>query len=129
MSISQKFNNFLLQHRNCPHAVTGNFQDAVLMGRSLRCKLDLLKPDIGRKVQKSQNEKELSENSKPQMRHIDVGQAVLARSYGRRDPWVIGAIVKQTGLISFVVKVGHLHWKPHFNQLKTTELLLPEDEQ
>ena len=80
-------------------------------------------------MQNSQNAKELSENSKQRMRHFDIGQAVLARNYGRGDTWVIGTIIKQIGPISYVVKVGHSHWKRHLDQLRNTELLMPEDEQ
>ena len=39
---------FLMKYHNCPHTTTGNSLAVMLMGHPLRCRLDLLKPDITR---------------------------------------------------------------------------------
>lgn len=45
MSISEKLANFLLSHRNTDHSTTGQAPAVLFMGRSLRSRLDFLKPD------------------------------------------------------------------------------------
>ena len=127
-SIQHKVNNFLLQYRNCPHATTGNSPAIMLMGRSLRSRLDLMKPDVGQRMQNAQKAQTLQQNS-GRMLTFEVGQTVLARNYGRGNRWVISVVHKQNGPISYVVKVGNTHWKRHLDQLRSTELLLsPEQE-
>ena len=127
-SIQHKVNNFLLQYRNCPHATTGNSPAIMLMGQSLRSRLDLMKPDDGQRMQNAQKAQTLQQNS-GRMLTFEVGQTVLARNYGRGNRWVISVVHKQNGPISYVVKVGNTHWKRHLDQLRSTELLLsPEQE-
>ena len=125
-SIQHKINNFLLQYRNCPHATTGNSPAILLMGRSLRCRLDLMKPDIGRRLQNAQNA-QIIQRTAHRMLNFEVGQTVLARNYGRGHRWVTAVVHKQTGPISYVVKVGNTHWKRHLDQLRSTQLLMPSE--
>ena len=47
-SLRYKLDTFLMKYRNCPHTTTGNSPAVMLMGPPLRCRLDLLKPDITR---------------------------------------------------------------------------------
>ena len=42
--------SFLLQYRVTPHATTGVSPSTMFFGRSLRTRLDLLKPDVGARV-------------------------------------------------------------------------------
>lgn len=117
--LQYKLDTFLLKYRNCPHATTGNSPAVMLMGRPLRCRLDLLKPDIAKRVKKN------TQSAHPQekhMRHFNIGDTVLARSYGRGDPWTVGVVTKKTGPISYQVQVGSSVWRRHLNQLRSCEL-------
>ena len=74
--LEQTLATFLLRYRATPHATTGVPPSTLLMGRTLRTRLDLIKPDVGRRVreqqahQKTQHDTPVSDNSS------------LAREYG-----------------------------------------------
>ena len=93
------------------------------MGCPLQCRLNFLKPDIAKRVM---NE---AKSYRRQIRHprqFTVGDKVLARSYGRGDPWAVGIITKQTGPISYQIQVGSSVWRGHVDQLKRCDLPLTD---
>ena len=53
-SLHQKINSFLLQYRNAPHATTNESPAKLFLGRQLRSRLDLIKPNIRDTVEKKQ---------------------------------------------------------------------------
>ena len=55
-SITQKLSRFLMAYRNAPHATTGQSPALMLNGRSLRSRLDILKPDIRHRVTQKQTD-------------------------------------------------------------------------
>ena len=124
VSLRYKLDTFLMKYCNCPHTTTGNSPAVMLMGHPLRCRLDLLKPDITRTVEKSF----VTAPSSQQMRHFNIGTPVLARNYGRGDLWSKGVVSKQTGPVSYQVQVGTSTWRRHLDQLKRPELpiILPK---
>ena len=46
-----RLDRFLLAYRNAPHALTGQAPAALMMGRRLRMRLDVLRPDLRKKVE------------------------------------------------------------------------------
>ena len=98
--------------------LSGNSPAVMLMGHPLRCRLDLLKPDITRTVEKSF----VTAPSSQQMRHFSIGTPVLARNYGRGNLWSKGIVSKQTGPVSYQVQVGTSTWRRHLDQLRRSEL-------
>ncbi|CAC5425906.1 unnamed protein product [Mytilus coruscus] len=52
--INKKLAKFLLAYRNTPHTTTNETPSKLFMGRHLRNRLDLIKPDINRQVQDKQ---------------------------------------------------------------------------
>lgn len=55
LDINFIINRFLFQYRNTPHTTTGEKPSKLLIGRSLRSKLDLLLPSIKQVVEDKQN--------------------------------------------------------------------------
>ncbi|XP_022800062.1 uncharacterized protein K02A2.6-like [Stylophora pistillata] len=117
-SLRYKLDTFLMKYRNCPHTTTGNSPAVMLMGHPFRCRLDLLKPDITRTVEKSS----VAAPSSKQMRHFDIGTPVRARNYGRGNLWSKGIVSKQTGPVSYQVQVDTSTWRRHLDQLRRSEL-------
>ena len=110
-----KLDTLLLKYRNCPHATIGNSPAVLLIGRPLRCRLDLLKQDMAKRVMKE------AKSSHGHARHqcqFSIGDKVLARSYGRGNTWAVGIDTKQTGPISYQVQVGSLVWNRHADHIK-----------
>ena len=75
---TQKVANFLLAYRNTAHATTGQTPAMLFMGRNLRSRLDLLKPDIRKHVLEKQCTRG---RTRKQLRTFSVGHQVLARYY------------------------------------------------
>ncbi|XP_022810201.1 uncharacterized protein K02A2.6-like [Stylophora pistillata] len=117
-SLRYKLHTFLMKYRNCPHTTTGNSTAVMLMGHPLRCRLDLLKPDITRTVENSF----VAAPPSKQMRHFNIGTPVLVRNYGRGNLWSKGIVSKQTGPVSYQVQVGTSTWRHHLDQLRRSEL-------
>ena len=49
-STQTKLSKFLMKYRNTPHSTTGETPATLFMGRNLRTRLDLIKPDIRKHV-------------------------------------------------------------------------------
>lgn len=102
--------NFLFCYRNTPHSTTGDSPAMLLLGRSLRSRLDLLRPDVpGTVLDKS---KVVADH--PQ-RFFD-GSKVLAKNY-QGDKWIHGVVLKLEGSRNAIVDVGHAIWRRSLDQL------------
>ncbi|KAL5015368.1 hypothetical protein ScPMuIL_009638 [Solemya velum] len=88
------------------------------MGRKLRTRLDLLKPDLSETVRTSQ-EKMCSRNRSTQ-RSFDNGDPVVVRDYCRGDKWSCGTVQSRTGPVSYKIKVNDRLWRRHTDQLAKT---------
>ena len=76
-SISWKLANFLLVYRSTPHALTGETPAVLLIGRNIRTRLDILKPNLRKQVEDKQQDRELQSIHSP-ARKLELGQAVIA---------------------------------------------------
>lgn len=93
--LQEKIANFLLAYRNSAHATTGQSPATLFMGRSLRSRLDILKPDLCRHVQTKLCKQNLKWSV---LRTLQVGQNVLARDYRQSyQKWQPGKILSKTG--------------------------------
>ena len=95
----------------------------LLHGRPLRTRLDLLRPDTGRRVKA----KQLAQTSNPltQARQLEIGAKVLARDYRPgTNPWLPGSIAtqSQSGLYYEVQVSPGVLWRRHIDQLRSTSI-------
>ncbi|PFX29663.1 Gamma-tubulin complex component 6 [Stylophora pistillata] len=96
------------------------FTAVVLMGRNLRTKLDILKPNIRKRVEEKRQDQGLRSSHNP-TRQLPVGQAVVARNYRTGDKWVPGIITAHPGPLSYEVRDGpNTVRRRHIDQLKET---------
>ena len=119
-SISSKLANFLLAYRTAPHTTTGQSPSMLFMGRNLRTKLDVLKPDVRKRVEDKQLNQAVKKSQNPAP-NFQIGQNVVARKYRGGDKWVPGIIAAQTGPLSYQVRVAsNTVWNRHADQLRAT---------
>ena len=57
------------------------------MGRNIRTRLDILKPNLRKRVEDKQQDQELRSIHSP-ARKLELGQAVVARNYRAGNKWV-----------------------------------------
>jgi hypothetical protein len=77
----------------------------LFMGRNLRTKLDVLKPDVRKRVEDKQLNQAVKKSQNPAS-NFQIGQNVVARNYRGGDKWVPGIIAAQTGPLSYQVRVA-----------------------
>ena len=77
--LNQKLNCFLHTYRNTPHSTTGETPAKLFLGRDLRSRLDLLKPDTKQHVNDRQMKMSVPDRNK--FRELDLGQSVLAQDF------------------------------------------------
>jgi hypothetical protein len=86
-----------------------------MMGRKLRTRLDVLRPNLGNRIQKRASPIPAT-NQKA--RNFAVGDPVLVRDYrGQKESWCRGVVTRKLGPVTYQVQVGDFLWKRHIDQL------------
>ena len=99
--MKEKLAKFLIAYRNTPHSTTGASPAELLLGRPLRTRLDLVKPNLNHKMVNQQHQQSIravNERGR-QRRQLEVGDSVMSRDYRGDLKWRSGLIVKRTGLL------------------------------
>jgi hypothetical protein len=119
--IHKKLANFLLTYRNTPHATTNETPASLFMGRNLRCRFDLIKPDLRRTVQNKQMKTAISTKAE-KLREFETGQQVAVRDYRGKEKWTSGEVIQRKGPLNYEVKTeaGGI-WKRHADQIRDSE--------
>ena len=123
--MKEKLADFLIAYRNTPHSTTGVSPAQLLLGRPLRTRLDLVKPNLNRKIVNQQHQQRIgAANEKGrQRRQLEVGDSVMSRDYRGDMKWRSGLIVNKTGPLMYEVQVAPgIIWRRHIDQLKPTEV-------
>ncbi|KAK3085126.1 hypothetical protein FSP39_024809 [Pinctada imbricata] len=120
MSLNKKIANFLLQYRNTPHTTTNESPAKLFVGRQLRSRLDLIRPNIQGKVDRAKMNSAFRKKGKPAP-SFKPGDHVIVRDY-RGNKWINGTIESLLGPLNCTVKTdfGSL-WKRHVDQIRKTE--------
>ena len=79
-------------YRNTPHSETNETPAMLLKRGQLRTKLDLMKPDVRKRVEGYQ-EKQVGRNKERRMRTFDIGNRVIVRDYRCGKKWKQGVVV------------------------------------
>ena len=120
-SVNKKLAKFLLAYRNTPHSVTGQTPANLFMMRTLRSRLDLLKPDVAKRIYNKQLKQHGGRQTK--LCELEPSQLVLARNYTSGPKWVQGTVVFRSGHLSYQANVGpHMIWRRHIDQLLATNV-------
>ena len=106
--VKEKLAKFLIAYRNTPHSTTGVSPAQLLLGRPLRTRLDLVKPNLNRKMVNQQHQQSIRAANKKgrQCRKLEVGDSVMSRDYRGDLKWRSGLIVKKTGPLMYEVQVA-----------------------
>ena len=89
-----KLTTFLLAYRNTPHSTTGGAPSQLFLGRQLRTRLDLQKPDLCFKISNRQIDQTVTKGGAA-TREFSICQTVIARNYTGSTKWVPGIIRTQ----------------------------------
>ncbi|PFX25280.1 Uncharacterized protein K02A2.6 [Stylophora pistillata] len=111
---TQKLARFLLSYQTTPHTATGYPPAEILMGRTLRTRLELLRPDLSARMEQK------SRRINPMVRSgFEIGEPVMVTDYRNRgSAWTKGVVQDRLGLVTYRVQVEKLLWKRHVDQLR-----------
>ncbi|XP_063827130.1 uncharacterized protein K02A2.6-like [Ostrinia nubilalis] len=108
---------YLLMYRNTEHSTTGESPALMLLGRSLRTRLDRLKPSREQRVQRAQ-ERQLRAAGGGH-RELQPGDAVWYRTYRGPTKWLEGAIDERLGSTDYnIISLDGTVVHRHIDQIK-----------
>ena len=104
-TLQERVSKFLFNYRLTPHSVTGVAPSELLIGRHIRCRLDLWFPDTSQRVESQQRKQKQAHDSAAPLRSFCVGDTVYAKNFTGSSPkWLLGTVVKVTGPLSYHVE-------------------------
>ena len=106
--------SFLMKYRNTEHATTGVAPAEAMLGRRVRTRMDLLRPNAAEKVLNAQAQQMEKNRRFPE---FTTGARVLVRNYSGGAKWKRGTVAGRTGPVSYTVNVDGLVWSRHAGQL------------
>ncbi|KAL4135688.1 hypothetical protein QTP88_007284 [Uroleucon formosanum] len=91
-------NKFLLGYRNAPHSTTGESLSVLMLGRKLRCRLDLLYKTDEEVVLERQDKSIINYNGS-QNKVFKEGDEVMIKSYkqGNKESWLKATMKRELG--------------------------------
>lgn len=116
---SHRLENFLLTYRSTPHATTNVAPCDLFLGRRIRTRLDLVKPNLERKVYERQAGQKQQHDQHARLREFTTGQSVWVRNLRPGPSWVPGKIEQQLGPLTFAVSVADgQKWERNVDHLR-----------
>lgn len=117
-TLQRNLNEFLRQHRKAPHSTTGQSPAQLFLGRPLRTRLDLLKPEsLYTKITERQQA-----TFEPSFRVFHPTQAVYFLSGNpRMDKWIPGTIISKLGDIHYEIDYLGKRFKRHVDQIRANQ--------
>ena len=104
--LNQRLNQFLFTYRSCPHATTNVSPSELFLGRALRTRFDLLKPDLKSKVLDKQAAQKSQHDKHSKTRCFTPGQAVMIRDFRpNSNKWMPGTVLSALGPVTYHVEV------------------------
>ena len=101
LTLSQRIANFLVMYRITPPATTQQSPCSLFLGRSLRIRLDLLKPNPQESVAAKQAIQKRQHNQHARERIFTPGQPVMVKNMLSGDAWIPGVVLSQLGPLTF----------------------------
>ena len=113
-----RLSKFLFSYRTTPQAITGVSPAELMFGRPIRTCLDLVLPDVAKRVCQRQLRME-DTCATSSIRSFDVGDPVLCRDFGpAKTKWISATILRKTGPLSYeVILPDGRVWRRHVDQL------------
>ena len=98
----------LFHHRLTPNTTTGRSPAELLMNmnRQLKSRLDLIRPDVRRKVEQKQEEQKFYHDRQVKERNFGLGESVAVENHSKlaSDKWIPAVVISKTGPVSYVVE-------------------------
>lgn len=115
-SLRKNLNEFIRQYKNAPHSTTGVSPAQLFLGRQLRTRLDLVRPDD---ISEKLKAKQYIEGKDKPCRQFKVGDDVYFLSgHQGGSKWLRGCIKKRLGHIHYEIQYQNKSVKRHIEQIR-----------
>ena len=104
LSLQHQLQSFLMSYRSTPHATTGQSPASSFLGRPIRTRFDLLRPELGRKVREQARQKQ-RHDAHSRFREFAVGDKVMIRDGRDKSLWRPGTVMELRGPVSYQVQL------------------------
>ena len=105
-TVETKLNMALFSYHITPQATRGLSPSEMLMGIKLRCTLDLIHPDLKKKVEAKQTSQKAYHDKHASEHNFVAGEPIYTKNYGYGPKWIPGLIHETTGPVSYTVLLG-----------------------
>ena len=114
-----KLSNYLLGYRSTPTTTTGRTPSELFLGRNVRTRLDLMKPNLQERMTQYETKMETYQQKRRQpVREFQEGEKVLVQNIpNSKSKWIEGTIIKQISDRTYIVDIGHRNIKRHIDHL------------
>ena len=121
-SLKHQLANCLFQYRNTPHSVTGVTPSELFLKRKSRTKFSILLPNMEEHILNQQGRQRQHDKSHVKLRELSQRDSVNVRNTrGGMEKWVPGTMIRQSGLLTYLVRVGRQLRYAHIDHLLQTE--------
>ena len=118
-TVKTKLARFLFNYRTPPHSTTTTSPAHLLMGWKLKTCLDLLHPDLQKKVESSVQRQKYSHDQHARVRpSFKVGDKVYIRNFSDGGRWIKAIVIKILGPLSYLVIIANgIEVKRHIDHM------------
>ena len=115
-----KTSKILFNYRTTPHSTTTTSPAQLLMERKLKTHLDLLHPDLQKKVENSVQRQKYSHDQHARVRpSFKEGDKVYIRNFSDGGRWIEVVVIIILGPLSYLVKLPNgIEVKRHINHIR-----------
>lgn len=115
-NLQANLNVFLQQYRKAPHTETGDSPAKLFLGRNIRTRLDLVRPQSIATTMKEKQQAAFQ----PSFRSFSPGQRIYFLSGNiRMDKWIPGTVYVRLGDLHYEIVYQGKHFKRHVNQMRS----------
>ena len=105
-NIKQNLARFLFSYRTTPNSTTRHTPAELFLHRRPKTRLDLLKPDLGRKVESRQNNQKATQDAHSKDKNFQADETVLVQNFRGEPKCLEAVIIERTGPVSYTVQIG-----------------------
>ena len=117
-SLETRLYRFLLTYHNTPQTTTGMAPSVLLNKRTLRTRLDLIRPCVEATVKGMQEQMKEAHDKKSRDRKFFCGDPVFVYNFLGTPKWLPGVIEQTLGPVSFRVLLQDGHtWRRHMDHI------------
>ena len=131
ISMKHRLANFLFRYRTTPHSTTGITPAELMVKRSLRTRLSLIKPNLAQAVENKQEKQKMYKDLKCKrdrpFERNDRVRVLNTRANSKTVKWIPGTIIKVCGPRTYVVRTGHTTRYVHTDHMIRAHDVVPDN--